>query len=329
MSSNPELVFISYSHRDKRWLDRLLVHLKPLERAGIIVPWEDTRIRAGERWRKEIEDAIAAARVAVLLVSADFLASDFIAKDELPPLLAAAKANGLIVIPVIVSPCRYDQTPALGSLQSINPPSKALSRLRKADSDEYLVKLSIQIEAALSFETNSLRAQAACVIAPPRFPLADGAFTRSTAGKLKGAVSENVGAEISIFAEKGDQWVIIIGTEPKWLKTFRDLPSAELIDACDVLDWFWSPDVYGSIPPERLFFFTGEQGTSENVSWAFHETSGAIQATDSLLFYYSGHATQFSDPGELVLYDAPADLGEAAENPRGVLRASSLVDWCN
>lgn len=330
MPSNPDSVFISYSHRDRRWLDRLMVHLKPLERAGMIVPWEDTRIRAGERWRDEIETSMAAARVAVLLVSAEFLASDFIAKNELPPLLESARAKGLIVIPVIVSPCRYEQTPALASLQSINPPSKALSRLRKADSEEYFVKLSIQIEGALSVG-NTSSAQTAAVTAVPRFPFPEGGSVRSLAGTLKGAKSDAVGAEVPIFAERGNQWALIIGTEPHLLIPPGLIPT-EIIDAGDVLDWFVSLDVYGSIPRERLFFLAGEHATSENVSWAFRDISQEIQATDSLLVYYSGHSAEFSDQGELVLYDAPKldrTRREGAEDPRGILRASSLVDWCN
>lgn len=57
-------IFISYSHSDKRWLDRLLVHLRPMEREGVIDLWADTRIGAGDDWRHEIEAALAAADIA-------------------------------------------------------------------------------------------------------------------------------------------------------------------------------------------------------------------------------------------------------------------------
>jgi transcriptional regulator with XRE-family HTH domain len=77
-------VFVSYSHKDKDFLTRLLVHLWPLEKKGLIDPWADTRISAGEKWKIEIQKALEQARAAVLLVSADFLASDFIIDDELP-----------------------------------------------------------------------------------------------------------------------------------------------------------------------------------------------------------------------------------------------------
>src|SRR5437588_10637113 len=92
-------VFISYSHRDKNWLERLQIFLKSVEHKEAI--WADTEIEIGEDWREKIHTALESARVAILLVSQDFLASDFIAQSELPPLLAAAETAGAVIVPVI------------------------------------------------------------------------------------------------------------------------------------------------------------------------------------------------------------------------------------
>jgi hypothetical protein len=99
-------VFVSYSHRDKKWLDRLLVFLKPYQRQGLRL-FADPYIQVGERWRRAIEGALERACIGVLLVSQDFLASDFIYEQELPPLKRAADRGHLVLICVPVSASTY------------------------------------------------------------------------------------------------------------------------------------------------------------------------------------------------------------------------------
>src|SRR5215813_287519 len=88
-------VFISYSRKDRRWLEELQVHLKPLQREQYIDIWDDTRIRPGAKWREEIQLAVQQAKAAVLLISPNFMASDFIMHRELPDILTAAQAEGV------------------------------------------------------------------------------------------------------------------------------------------------------------------------------------------------------------------------------------------
>jgi TIR domain len=147
---NRDQVFVSYSHQDGEWLKRLRVHLKPLERANTIKLWDDTKIRTGGKWREDIATAIDGAKVAVLLVSANFLASDFIIEHELPPLLAAAKEDGAVIYPILVSPSRFEDTPSLSQFQSVNPPNRPLSALGFNDQEEVLLRVSKEIELALS-----------------------------------------------------------------------------------------------------------------------------------------------------------------------------------
>ena len=136
MSGARTQIFVSYSHTDTDWLKRLQVHLKPLERTGAIEWWDDTQILPGMVWRDEIEKALNAADIAVLLVSADFLASDFIANHELPPLLAAAQDKGLTILSLIVSPSQFENMPELSRFQAVNPPSQPLIGLSKAEQDQ-------------------------------------------------------------------------------------------------------------------------------------------------------------------------------------------------
>ena len=143
-------VFISYSHQDTRWLERLQVHLKPLERKGIVERWDDTCIKSGIRWQKEIEQALASAKVAVLLVSADFLASDFIAQHELPPLLRAAEQDGARILPVIVGSCLFDKEPDLAQFQAVNTLDKPLKALNEADQDKLLLSVAEAIDDTLN-----------------------------------------------------------------------------------------------------------------------------------------------------------------------------------
>jgi tetratricopeptide (TPR) repeat protein len=135
-------VFVSYSHTDSEWLKRVQTHLKDLTRRGMVDLWDDTKIQSGSQWREEIRGALESAKVAVLLISADFIASDFIAEDELPPLLAAAEKDGVKILSLILSPSRYEKIESLSKYQSINPPSKPLIGLPKVEQEAYLVKLS-------------------------------------------------------------------------------------------------------------------------------------------------------------------------------------------
>jgi hypothetical protein len=142
-------VFVSYSHRDKRWLERLQVHLKPSSRRGEMVLWDDTRIDPGDLWRPAIRSAVQQAAVSILLISADFLASDFVTSEELPALLHRAERAGARVIPIIVQPCRLANHPELASFQTLNSPDRPLSKLTDAEAEEVFVRATEELERVL------------------------------------------------------------------------------------------------------------------------------------------------------------------------------------
>jgi len=139
-------VFVSYSHKDNAFLGRLRVHLKPLERQGLMDMWDDSRIDAGDQWKAAIEEALGRARVAILLVSADFLASEFIVENELPPLLAKAESDGTRIVPVIVKPCRFRRDKNLSRFQAINDPATPLVNMSEGDQEKVYDQLSQLVE---------------------------------------------------------------------------------------------------------------------------------------------------------------------------------------
>jgi GTPase SAR1 family protein len=139
-------LFISYSHQDRDWLAKVQPHINVLGKMGITVNlWDDTQIKAGMKWKEEIEKALGSAKVAVLLVSTDFLNSDFISRDEVPALLKAAQEDGATILPLILKPCLYTSYPDLKDYQAVNDPSKPLSTLRKDKQEEIFVALSRRI----------------------------------------------------------------------------------------------------------------------------------------------------------------------------------------
>jgi hypothetical protein len=149
ISASSAKVFISYSHRDIRWISRLEIHLKPIVDAGLIAHWHDGLIVPGKKWQEEIRLALEVAKIAILMVSADFLASEFIARNEIPPLLKAAEERGCHILPIIVSPCRFLRTPALAEFQAVNLPSRPLSGMNAHDRETLFVRVTDTIETIL------------------------------------------------------------------------------------------------------------------------------------------------------------------------------------
>lgn len=100
-AGDPPTVFISYSHKDELEKEDLLNHLRVLERAGVFKLWIDDHIEGGGDWQAEITQAIEKSDIVILLISNNFLLSDFIGSQEVPAFLERRSEENLVVFPLI------------------------------------------------------------------------------------------------------------------------------------------------------------------------------------------------------------------------------------
>ena len=145
-------LFISYSHRDTAWVERLRTMLRPLEQRYGLERWDDSRIQAGMVWREEIEKALGSAQVALLMVSADFLASDFVTREELPELFHAARKEGLRILWVPLRPCLWKDIPEIEQYQAAIPPARTLAQMAEVEQEEAFVQIAQEIKRAFQEE---------------------------------------------------------------------------------------------------------------------------------------------------------------------------------
>ncbi len=130
-SEEKPTVFLSYSHKDRKLLGELRTMLVPLVRNSLVDVWWDGDIKPSRKWREEIDAALASARIGVLLVSPNFLASDFINQKELPYLIEAAAKRDVTLLWILLSPCLYEHTP-LAEIQAAHDISRPLDGLGRA-----------------------------------------------------------------------------------------------------------------------------------------------------------------------------------------------------
>ncbi len=125
-------LFYSYSHKDEDLRNQLETHLKLLERQGVIAPWHDRLIGAGEEWKGQISDNLEKAEIVLLLISSDFIASDYCYDIEMNRALQGHDAGEARVIPVILRPCDWSSAP-FGKLQALPKDGKAATMWRPRD----------------------------------------------------------------------------------------------------------------------------------------------------------------------------------------------------
>src|SRR5215204_933285 len=118
-AAEPVEVFISYSHRDDDLRAELQTHLVMLRRNGVVREWSDRRINPGQEWDKQIDEHLESADIILLLVSPNFLASDYCYDIEVARAMERHEAGEARVIPVILRHCDDWQSAPFGKLQAL------------------------------------------------------------------------------------------------------------------------------------------------------------------------------------------------------------------
>jgi hypothetical protein len=160
-------VFVSYSHKDADWLEKLQQHIALLRRLELVDPWADTRLEGGSEWEREIDVALTNAKVAVLLVSPAFLSSDFIWEKEMPRIEAHCR-EGMEALPLIIRACAWRLQPFLAKLTARPRDGNALSLMNNGEIDLELSKIAYELAAKVgkSPVTGSLASEVASPPAP-------------------------------------------------------------------------------------------------------------------------------------------------------------------
>ncbi len=131
-SSTPVEVFYSYAHKDEAFRDELETHLSLLRRQGLITEWHDRHILPGTDWSQALDEHLERASVILLLISADFLASDYCYGIEMQRALERHQANEARVIPILLRPVDWNNAP-FAYLQALPTDAKPITTWRNRD----------------------------------------------------------------------------------------------------------------------------------------------------------------------------------------------------
>lgn len=131
----PIEIFCCYARKDQQLLQQLKSHLMPLQREGLITIWADTDIDAGSEWKEEISKHLNTAQIILLLVSPDFMDSDYCYSIEMKRAMERHESKDACVIPIILRPVYWQKAP-FGRLQALPTDGKPIKSSSWGDSDE-------------------------------------------------------------------------------------------------------------------------------------------------------------------------------------------------
>jgi hypothetical protein len=142
MAALPIKVFISHSHEDTSWAERLRVRIGASSEGALDV-WSDARLGSGGNWRARLEQAIRTANLIVVLLSPDYVLSSFVSLVELPLILSRGREGAAAIIPIVLRPIQLPRESPLWRWQFVNLPDRPLVSLGSSDLDHLFEHVAI------------------------------------------------------------------------------------------------------------------------------------------------------------------------------------------
>lgn len=149
---SPSKIFISYSHQDEQFKENLISHLSSLKRRGLINEWHDRKILPGDNWDKNIKQELLDANIILLLISSDFIASNYCYDVEITKAIERHESKEAILIPIILRPCDWKDLP-FSKIQGL--PKDALPLTKWENVDDAYLNIIDGIKTVLSKNQNS------------------------------------------------------------------------------------------------------------------------------------------------------------------------------
>jgi hypothetical protein len=141
-------IFLSYAHADEDLKKELDTHLVPLRRSGKIETWNDRELIIGQEWNKEILEELNKADIILLLISKDFIASQYIWEKELEIAMKRHEKGTAKVVPVIVKNCLWQEMP-FAKLQAL--PKNAKPVMSYEDRDDAFTEIAMSVKKLVEY----------------------------------------------------------------------------------------------------------------------------------------------------------------------------------
>ncbi len=148
-------VFISYSHADEEYMTQFVNHISVMKKEGLIEEWHDRKILSGQEWNKEINDNLISSTIIIMLISSDFLGSEYCYDIEMMKAMELHNSRKAIVIPIIVRSCDWSRAP-FSKLQAM--PKDATPVKKWSDEDDAWLDVAKGIRKALETFSPALSA---------------------------------------------------------------------------------------------------------------------------------------------------------------------------